>query len=398
MNRVASRRNFLAAGLALPAAASASRSTDQSPQPPQAPPLRKEAPLQPPSAPAFQYRTLGKTGLRVTTLGFGCMITSDGSVVERAADLGITYFDTARSYMGGNNERMVGAALKRKRKDLVLSTKTEGNNQDEALAQLDKSLTELGTDFVDIWYLHGKTTPAMVTDDLLEAQQIAKKAGKIRFAGVSTHGGQKDLLPWLAQNPHVDVILTTYNFTMEPFMNGVIEEAAKAGKGIVAMKVMAGGTRRGRPGDANFEKLRRDGALTAALKWVIRNSNVHTTIPSMTDADQLMDNLKAMSQPFGAADERILALHLDRIRPLYCRMCGECAGQCRQGLPVADVLRFLTYAEGYGQFGLGRERYLAMDAAHVSARCGNCSGCTIECPYGVRVAEEMTRAQELFAC
>ena len=74
--------------------------------------------------------------------------------------------------------------------------------------------------------------------------------------------------------------------------------------------------------------------------------------------DQLDENIKAFAQPFSAADEKILALQLDHIRPMYCRMCGECEGQCRKGLPVADVLRFLTYADGYGQFALGRERFL----------------------------------------
>src|SRR5437763_14472718 len=144
-----SRRNFLAAGLVLPDAASASRSTD-SPQQQSQPSSRLS------SGPTFQYRTLGKTGLKVTTVGFGCMITSDGSVIERAADLGITYFDTARGYQQGNNERMVGAALKRKRKDIVLSTKTHAANGADALRDLDTSLKELGTDFVDIWYLHAK--------------------------------------------------------------------------------------------------------------------------------------------------------------------------------------------------------------------------------------------------
>ncbi len=253
-----SRRNFLAAGLALPAAASASYASQSSPQPP----ARTAAPRPPAAGPAFQYKVLGKTGLKVTTLGFGCMITSDGSVVERAADIGITYFDTARGYQGGNNERMVGAALKKKRKDIVLSTKTHAGTPEEALRDLDTSLKELGTDFVDIWYLHAKSAPAEVTDALLEAQQTAKKAGKIRFAGVSTHSGQKELMPALAKNPLVDVILTSYNFTMEPFMPGVIEEAAQAGKGIVAMKVMAGGLRRANPNDLNQQKLKREGAMT----------------------------------------------------------------------------------------------------------------------------------------
>ena len=77
----------------------------------------------------FTYRTLGKTGLKVTSVGFGCMITSDPSVIERAADVGITYFDSARGYQGGNNERMVGAALKGRRKNLVLSTKTQSKDR-----------------------------------------------------------------------------------------------------------------------------------------------------------------------------------------------------------------------------------------------------------------------------
>ena len=103
---------------------------------------------------------------------------------------------------------------------MVLSTKTGARTKEEALAHIDTSLKELGTDYVDIWYLHGEgSARRTVTDELIEAQQIAKKAGKIRFAGVSTHSGQKELIPCLAKNPNIDVILTQYNFTMEPFMN-----------------------------------------------------------------------------------------------------------------------------------------------------------------------------------
>lgn len=389
MGFIASRRNFLVAGLGLPVAASASRSTGLSPQEP--------TPL-PAGGPRFQYRTLGKTGLKVTTVGFGCMITSDGSVIERAADLGVTYFDTARSYQSGNNERMVGAALKKKRKDIVLSSKTGARNGEDALQHIDTSLRELGTDYLDIWYLHGKGNSSQVTDELIDAQQTAKKAGKIRFAGVSTHSGQPELMPFLAKNPNIDVILTSYNFTMDPAMNALIEEAAKAGKGIVAMKVMAGGFRSIKPDNPNYAKLKRDGAMLAALKWASRNPNVHTTIPSMTDMDQLDENLKAMSQPFSPADEKLLAAHLERIGPLYCRMCGKCDGMCREGLPVADVLRFLTYADGYGQFALGRERFMELPAEHASIKCADCPGCTVQCPYGVKVAQRLIRAQELFAC
>jgi uncharacterized protein len=389
MDPSSSRRRFLAAGLALPAVASAVQ-TKSEPQT-----ARKASPVS--SAPKFTYRTLGKTGLKVTTVGFGCMITSDGSVVERAADLGVTYFDTARGYQNGNNERMVGAALKSKRNQITLSSKTHAATRTEALSDLDTSLKELGTDHLDIWYLHAKQNPTEVTDDLIDAQQTAKKAGKIRFAGVSTHGGQPELMPFLVKNPQVDVILTSYNFTMDPGMNQLIEDASKAGKGIVAMKVMAGGIRRARPTDPNYKKLTQEGALLSALKWVVRNPNVNTTVPSVTDMDQLEENLTAMAHPFGPADEKLLAAHLEHIGPMYCRMCGQCSGLCPQGLPVPDVLRFLTYADGYGQFALGRERYAELDPRHASVKCSECPECTVKCPNGVRVAERLIRAQELFA-
>jgi hypothetical protein len=109
---------------------------------------------------------------------------------------------------------MVGAALKGKRQNITLSSKTALRNQEAALADLDTSLRELGTDHLDIWYLHAKSKPADVTDELIDAQQTAKKAGKIRFAGVSTHSGQAELIPALIANPHIDVILTAYNFSM----------------------------------------------------------------------------------------------------------------------------------------------------------------------------------------
>ena len=384
-----SRRNFLVAGIGLPAMASASRSA--SPQ--------TQAPAKRASDIKFEYRTLGKTGLKVTSVAFGCMITSDGSVVERGADMGITYFDTAHSYQAGNNERMVGAALKGKRNSITLSSKTHGANKQDALNDLDASLTSLQTDHLDIWYLHAKSKPEEVTDDLIEAQQIAKKAGKIRFAGVSTHAGQPVLVPWLAKNPNIDVILSAYNFTLEPAVTAALEQAAAAGKGVVAMKVMAGGFRTIKPDNPAYAKLKRDGGLLAALKWAMRNPNVvHTTVPSMTDHDELDENLTAMQRPYGAEEAKLLAVRLEQIRPLYCRTCGQCAGDCRQGLPVADMLRILTYADGYGQFALGRERFLELAPEHTSVKCADCPGCTVQCPHGVKVVERLTKAQELFAC
>jgi predicted aldo/keto reductase-like oxidoreductase len=324
------------------------------------------------------------------------MVTSDASVIERASDIGINYFDTARGYQHGNNERMVGAALKKKRKDLVLSSKSHAPTKEDALGHLDTSLRELGTDYLDIWYLHGRDRTSDVSDELFEAQQIAKKQGKIRFAGLSTHNA-KDMIPFLVKKGALDVVLVTYNFTMDKSMDAVLEQASNAGLGVVAMKVMAGGFREVKPENPLYPKFKKEGTMLAALKWVLKNPKVNATIPSMTDMDQLEENLRAMAEPYSPVEEKLLAQRLEQIGPLYCRMCNECEGTCAKRLPVANLLRYLTYAEGYGQFSLGREHFLALPAEVTSVRCQDCVSCTVTCPFGVKVSSRLARAQELFA-
>jgi len=383
-----SRREFIVAGLALPVVAEAAIDT---PKPPAAPPTGVPTSA---AKPVIRKRQLGKTGMEVTEVAFGCMITSDQSVIERAADLGVNLFDTARGYQGGNNERLVGAALKGRRDKVFISTKSAAPTKAEALAHLDESLKQLDTDHVDVWYLHAKKSAADLKDELLEAQQLAKQQGKIRFAGVSLHKGHAEVIP-AAIEKKLDVVLVTHNFTMGDRNDALMKSLHDAGIGVVAMKVMAGG--RDPQAVALREKLSASGGMLAALKWVLKSPYVNTTIPSTTDMAQLDENLRAMAEPWTPADEKLLVAKLERLRPDYCSMCGRCEGSCPKGLPVADVLRFLTYAEGYGQFALGREHFLALPAAQRDVRCSDCASCTVDCPQGVEVARRLARAQQLFA-
>jgi predicted aldo/keto reductase-like oxidoreductase len=378
-----SRRNFLAAGLALPAVGLATTAANPSPSP--APPVPQGAPGK------LTYRVLGKTGLKVTTVGYGCMITSDATVITRAVDMGINYFDTSRNYQHGQNERMVGAALGAKRKDIVLSSKVDATDKAGALAELDTSLKELGTDHLEIWHLHGKDTPEAISDVLIDAEFSAKKQGKIRFTAVSTHQ-----LPKVVDRiieAKFDVVTAAYNFTMDPSWTEATQKLAKAGIGLVAMKVMAGGVRGKNP----KPQMQRPNAPAAALKWVIQNPAVATTIPSMTDIDQLQANFHVMSEGFGDDDRKVLAARLEEIRPSYCRMCGQCDGKCPQGVQVWNMLRSVMYADGYGQFALGRDHFQSLPAEQQAVRCDNCSECVVKCPNGVHVAERLIRAQQLFA-
>ena len=108
-------------------------------------------------------------------------------------------------------------------------------------------------------------------------------------------------------------------------------------------------------------------------------------------------NFQAMAGSYAPADERILSARLNEIRPDYCRMCYGCAGQCANGLPVTDMLRFVTYADGYGEFALGREHFQKLPAEIQSVNCVDCSSCSVRCRNGVDVARRLRKAQELFA-
>jgi predicted aldo/keto reductase-like oxidoreductase len=326
-------------------------------------------------------------------VGFGCMITSDPSVISKAVDMGINYFDTARIYQNGQNERMVRAALGAKRKDIFLSTKTEATNGAGTLVELDTSLKELGTDHVDVWLLHMKDNPGQITDDMVEAQRKAKQSGKARFVGLSTHN-----LPAVVDRiveTRQELVQAQYNFTSAAQWAPAIEKLNQAGTGLVAMKVMASAGRgRGRGGAQPATPSNRP---AAALKWVLKNAAVATTVPSMTDMEQLDQNFKVMGQQFTDDDQKVLSAALQEISPYFCRMCGECSGVCPKGLPARDLVRFVMYADGYGQFPLGRQSYQRLSAEHQAIRCSDCSECAIQCPHGVQVATQARRAQELFA-
>ena len=151
----------------------------------------------------------------------------------------------------------------------------------------------------------------------------------------------------ISKKADLDVILLSYNFSMEPSLDPLIDSAEKAGLGIVAMKVMAGGFRRVKAGDKLHDTLQREGAMLAALKWVLKNPNVHTTIPSITDMDQLDENMKAMTADF--SDKRqanpgwSAGLHppalLPKLRPVQRRLSQRPA---RLGhSPISELRRRL---------------------------------------------------------
>jgi predicted aldo/keto reductase-like oxidoreductase len=385
LNCEVSRRHFLASTLALPAVGfDVNRG------------VSLESRLE--QSGGLPLRVLGKTGLKVTILGFGCAWTSDSSVFTRGLDLGINHFDTAPVYQGGNNEPMLRAGLGNRRKQIVLSTKIEAGNKDEALRQLEGSLRSLATDYIDIWYLHGTDRPEAIKPDLVEAQVAAKRQGKVRFIGVSTHRLAL-VAPTILQFGNMDLVLAAYNFTMGPEVEKAAESLYRAGIGLVEMKALAGGRANSRwPGQDSLPRMfKRPEVMGASLRWVLQNNMFASALVGMMSMEEVEEDVEYCLKPFTDADKKVLTARLEEIRPLYCRMCGACDGQCVQGLPVPDMLRYAMYADSYGQFPAARQCFQQLPEAVRRVRCADCSRCSVRCPNGVAVQQRLALAQDWLA-
>jgi len=339
------------------------------------------------------YRVLGKTGLKVSTVGSGVGIEPDPQVIARAIDLGVNYFDTARGYGNGKSERITGTALKGKRNKVILATKTDGITKAAIFKDMDESLKALDTDYVDIYHLHSRDTPDTITDEAVEACEMLKQQGKTRFIGVSAHDVHA-VADHILKIGKFDAVQTTYSYAIggAPLRREAIAKLYAAGIGMVAMKVIiavAGFV----PRDINLPK---EGPL-AAIKWVLLNPAISTTVPYVKNITELEMNVRAMTEAYTPQDEKMLYTRNEEIRPFYCRMCYECKGKCPKGVPVTDELRFLAYYDFGGNLHQARDNFRRLPEEIRNVRCSDCSSCVIQCPNGVDVRNRLIRAQELLA-
>ena len=366
------------AGLVLPAAAfAASHASDSLAQ-----------------APAgVAYRTLGRTGLKVSSVGCGIGLIPDPAVLVRAADLGVNYFDTARVYEKGKSEELAGAALRSRRNKIVLASKTDALTKADVIKDMDDSLKALRTDHVDIWHLHARDTPDSITDEAVEAQEMLKKQGKTRFIGISAHDINAVVDKIVKLGKH-DVVQTTYSYPIGSDRNAAIHKLHEAGIGVVAMKVIV--ALAGFMPPKNMRVLKDEGPL-AAVKWVLLNPDISTTVPFAKNIAEVEMNFRAMTESYTPQDEKMLFARNEAIRPYYCRMCYECKGKCPNGVPVADELRYLAYNDFAGDLRQARGHFMQLPQKIRDVKCSDCASCAIDCRNGVEVRNRLIRAQDLLA-
>ena len=373
------RRAFLKAGMAGAAAASLGIGS-------------LEGLLHAESGPQPVYRTLGRTGLKVTTLSFGAMLTPEYEVIRAGLDAGINYVDTARRYLNGRSESIVGRAVRGIRDKVYIATKTKpGSNTREAIiADVETSLRGLATDYIDVIQLHNLENPQRAfIPEVREAYADLRKQGKVRFLGVTTHTNQAEVIDGIINDPEkfFDTVLVGYNAKSDPSVKQAIARAKAAGIGVVAMKIQMGGYRK------ENEPLSPEQAA-AAFKWVTRDENVACAIPGMKTLDQVRQMLPLMSANFTGKDRRILKEYAQAIDGYFCRLCAQCEPTCPNGVRISVVNRALMYHEGYREYALAKATFRGAPGAR---RCSTCAGCVARCVNGIDIGGKMRQAERLFA-
>ncbi len=340
-----------------------------------------------------EYRVLGRTGMKVAVIGIGALKITEPAIFQAAFDRGVNYVDTARGYLNGNSEKVVGKALKGYRDRVYVATKFKLGTKEHMLSQFEESLRCLETDYVDVIQVHNLKSKEEAMDPVAkEVITLLKEQKKVRFAGVTTHSNEVEVAEAVLNDPDkfYDVLLIKYNFQSPPEIKNVIARVAEQNIGIVAMKTQNGG----------YEGKEWTGASPhqAALKWVLQDKNVALAVPGMNDLAEVMEDTAVLRDLKLTSQEAHLLYNYGRyLEARHCRLCGECNATCPKGVDIQEVNRSLMYAEGYRDMRLAKETYVDIPVDRSPALCGTCERCSAKCVRHLNIASRIHRAKELFA-
>ena len=356
------------------------------------------------------FRELGSTGCKISEVGFGAMNMRDPELLQAAIDQGINYIDTAWYYMKGVNEQVVGQVTKPIRDKVFITTKVlparPGDDiSSTMMSHMETSLKRLQTDYVDLMLLHAVSSRDIVlNNDFMGVLDAARKKGMCRFIGVSTHVNHAEILDAAVESKHWETVLTGYNYMSPPDVKPAIERARKAGLGIIAMKNYLNPIDLATWNWETIPDIRKNKELPASptqalLKWVLDDRHVDTTIPGVTNFEQLDENVDVMGMKMSFDDRRSLERHGSLLHGRYCSGvagCTDCQGGCPRGVAVNDLNRCLTYANGYGDMELARDEYALLPDSSRIERCDQCDECTVTCSQGIDINATIKNARELF--
>lgn len=342
----------------------------------------------------MKYATLGGTGLKVSLIGFGGIPIQRDTETEairtiaRAEKLGINFIDTARGYTV--SEKFIGEALKSRRNKWIIATKSMARDKDLMERDINISMENLNTDYIDLYQLHNIKTEkelekVLSEDGAYQALKEAKEDGRIGHIGITSHS--LDTLELALGTGKFQTIMYPYNI-VETQARELFKRASGLGIGVIAMKPLAGG-------------LLQDPLL--ALKFVLENQHVSIAIPGMGTVEEVEANASVTREEFwfseGEAsrlseEETIKVTKMaEQLGVDFCRRCGYCQ-PCPQGIDIPSIFNFEAYKSRYNLASWAEERYFSMNKN--AEDCVKCGICETKCPYNLPIRDMLERARTVF--
>ena len=333
----------------------------------------------------MEYAMLGKTGLRISRMGFGGIpIQKTDAQVTRAlmeelVAHGVNYIDTARGYTV--SEAYLGEALCGLRDRFVLATKSMARTKEAMARDIETSLANLRTDHIDLYQVHNPSLKELeqvcAPGGALEALLEAKAAGRIGHIGVTAHMAavfERALtLPW------VETVMFPYNI-VETQGEALMKRAHEQGVGFICMKPLAGGALE-------------DAAL--AMRFIAQNPDVSVVIPGMCDVREVRQNIDAFENTAPLTQEELAQIETIRkeLGTQFCRRCNYCQ-PCTAGISMSGIFVLEGYLNRYGLGDWAKQRYAAM--AKKAGDCVGCGVCETRCPYQLPIREMLRRCKAEF--
>ena len=330
----------------------------------------------------MEYKVLGKTGLKVSRLGFGGIPIQrvdqeqTRKLVLQAKAAGINFIDTARAYTV--SEEYLGYALEGVRQDFVLASKTYSRSKEAAAKDIETSLKNLRTDHIDLYQIHNPSAAELEQvqqpDGALAALLEAKAQGKIAHIGITLHS--VELFEKALELSWPETIMFPYNI-VETQGQELIEKCREKNIGFIAMKPLAGGA----IDDA-----------TLALSFIARNDAVTVVIPGMATQEEMEQNIAAVQNPVEITGEALDKIRKD-LGTQFCRRCNYCA-PCSVGIPISAVFLIEGYYTRYDLKDWANARYDAL--ARTAADCIECGVCEDRCPYNLPIRQMLKKVNKVF--
>jgi predicted aldo/keto reductase-like oxidoreductase len=344
----------------------------------------------------MKYGALGSTGLRVSLIGFGGIPIQRGTAKEakeaiiRAEKLGVNFIDTARGYTV--SEKYIGEALKGRRDKWVIATKSMARDKCSMDKDIDISMENLKTDYIDLYQLHNIRTEEELNkvfceDGAYKSLEEAKAQGRIGHIGITSHS--IDILELALDNGNFETIMYPYNI-VETQATELFRRASGLGVGVIAMKPLAGG-------------LIQDASL--ALKFVLENQHISIAIPGMASVEEVECNVSVTKEEIIFSEEEASRLSEEETIKVaqmakelgsdFCRRCSYCQ-PCPQGIDIPSIFTFEAYKRRYNLGDWAKERYFSL--AKNASDCIKCGTCETRCPYNLPIRNMLDRAKEAFNC